>query len=421
MSRYRFFMNRYRGLGFILSLFVYMGCPNNPSLSPCNSECKRGFICDLGQGICLPQEHRKFDGEIIGRAFDLTIGLNEIYISGQNDAGEIIVSKYTNKAFSDTRVLFSAKLPLGKRTQIDATEKSIAVVWREGQSYIFAHREFKAPPSNWSYTKVKANAPYLATEDFSLTHQQDSFVLVFRDGKNILKSLRIHEEKRVREEKNAEVEVVDIGNARKDVGCKESVPSLGFDITTTRYNDEIIAAYFDERCANLRIARRKNSAWKSSVVDDGNRAGAFFRVGGHPALVVNNEGTVFVSYQNLDEKSLSLAFEEKGRFVKEIIDNGATLDVFARRVFHRVGEHSDLLVLPNKKYVVYYDATHQSLRFSSYINAEWKTRTINEGPFIVGMNSKLIYLKDQIYIFAEKITSSETGLKSSLFVTEFEE
>ncbi len=404
-------MNSKLGLVLWASLLALnISCLESPTLKQCVPECSRGTICNEADGLCVRTTQKTFTGNISGRAFDLIPTKDTIFLSAQNDSGSILVSEFSESVFSNNVIIADFENNIARKTAIDANDTTLVVAWRESDRYVVAFREIRRSRVAWQFQALAG--VYRASDDFDLVHVGGRFSLVFRDLAGGVSAL----DSEVLENQNWSLTSVDDGRQQVSPTCESS--SVGFDLSAISREGQLLVAYHDRSCGVLKIARKEKGEWNASVVDAGDLSTRAQNVGRQPALAVNDEGEVNISYLS-GENTLLFSAEKEGSFEREIVDDGKNTDVLSREVLNQVGAFSSILAIDQSTKIVYFDGTEQRLLLAKKTDGNWELEPLLEGLFIVGMNSKIVNFGNTDWVFSEKL-EREVDFVSTLIAIELE-
>ena len=409
-----FFMNRFLSYAALI-LCLLSACLDAPLDRSCSPACSRGQVCNEATLSCARVNQKKFTGNISGRAFDAVSVNDRVFVSAQNERGDIIVSEFSGSSLKNSVVLAEFENNRTRKTVIDANDTTLVLAWREGEKYIVASREIDRSRTLWNFQIAQGS--YRATDDFDILHVGDAFSLIFRDsseGMFIIKSEVLEEEKWRLKPIEAKTQNIPL--------CENSDP--GFDIDVLARSGALLVAFQDRGCGVLMLLRREKNIWVSSIVDDGRsgRTGKM-RVGRHPSLSITEEGGIYIAYTDSENK-LRLAREKDGLFERISVDDGKNTDTLSREVQNHVGAFSSIKSQDQNTKIAYYDGTEQRLLLAQSEGELWKISVVEEGDFIVGMNSKLLSFSNRDWVLTEKLQSAPVGdsggptLTSSLVVIE---
>lgn len=387
---------------------VNMSCFDSPTSKQCLPQCSRGSICNEVDGLCVQVNQKRFDGNLSGRAFDLVAAQDRIFLSAQNKSGSILVSEFRESVFSNNVILADFENNVVRKTSIDANDTKLVILWREGDRYVIAFREIFRSRLSWKFQTIEGI--YRASDDFDLVHVGANFSIIFRDLSGGVFAL----DSDILEKQNWSLESVDDGSQKVGPNCESS--EVGFDLSAMNREGQLLAAYHDQGCGALKLARKEKGLWTTSVVDAGNFSTKIIDVGQQPALSVNDEGAVKISYLS-SENTLLFSSENEGSFERDIVDDGKNTDVLSREVLNHVGAFSSILATDQRTRIVYFDGTDQRLLLASKQEEGWSLKPLLEGPFVVGMNSKIVNFGNADWAFSEKL-ERDIGFVSTLIAIE---
>jgi hypothetical protein len=158
--------------------------------------------------------------------------------------------------------------------------------------------------------------------------------------------------------------------------------SLAFDP-----QDEPAISYYDAHELSLKLARRSHGAWSIETVDGAGNADAMQavvesaaaagpapdpgedvpNVGLYSSLAFDRQGRAFISYQDVANADLKVAFQQDGAWRLEVVDAEGD-----------VGEHTSLkLDAGGNPSVAYYDLQNGALKFAERHAGAWHTEAVD--------------------------------------------
>lgn len=409
------------------------GCPNSNG-DACPEECPRGFRCDEASATCVPDALPRYERALPGRAVRAAAAAARVWTASLDPAdGALVVTEFADGLQPDARILTTFDSTTDRRLSIDASGRRVAVAWLGAQNhYEIALRDIPGSHAEWRFLTVDAppGESYAGTSDFDLEIVGDaSLALAFRDRDGTLRFLRADGEA-----SPWTVELVDDGGTTDDgVTCPEELRGggadggVGHDPDLAVFESEVVVAYQDADCGDLRIARQGDQRWAISAIDTGDPSADASAtrgfVGRWPSIAFGPGGIVAVAYHDVSGGRLMYAVEDAGRFDVQTVDPGVELDAFSRQSKRVVGAWAKLSFdSSSRPTITYFDGTAANVKLARRAGTSDWTLQILEGDGAVG------FFADHVVdstrgrtVFAERLGPGGSGLSSELVVIEEEQ
>ena len=336
------------GIFLVLAATAASACFDSP-VPRCPVECERGFQCDPVTRSCVEAPLPQYARQLPGRGLRLAAVEDELFVASVDVSdGALVVTRIA--ASNDARIIATPPLERDRRLGLDASASLVAVAWLNAQNhYELAWRTRASDHAVWAFQTLRPpDGDYTGTQDFDIALRAESAVaLVFRDTQGRARALLADAPDDV-----WRLEMVDDGGTTEDgVACPETLrevqpaAGVGYDPSVAARSGQLVTAYYDADCGDLRLARRVSGQWSVTVVDTGDLATDPTRrglVGRWPSLGFDPAGALTVAYHDVSRGRLMFAQEREGRFATEVVDDGLVIDNFARERNNLVGAFASL-------------------------------------------------------------------------------
>jgi hypothetical protein len=184
---------------------------------------------------------------------------------------------------------------------------------------------------------------------------------------------------------------------------------------------ELLVAYQDADCEDLRVARKGDVEWVVGIVDRGasldTPSNGFSATGRWPSIALFDD-RIGISYQDFTLGRLMFAQSSPQGFSIEVVDPGVGLDLFSKRPKKIVGAFSHLSFdAQGSPLISYFDGTETALmtaRAPARAPRTWSARArLTEG--LVGLFASHVRLSSgSVQFVCEQLTPSTLGVQSEL-------
>lgn len=387
--------------------------------------------CDPASATCVPAPLPRYERPLPGRAARITSAAAHVWVASLDTAdGAIVVTEIDQDGTRNPRVVATPSNRSDRRLAINASGRLLAVAWLTASGrYDLAYRSLPGPHATWNFTTVEpaSGESYFGTEDFDLAVVEDrGLAIAFRDRDRTLRVLTTDEPLG-----GWTVETADDGGPTDDgIICPDErrqvdpAQGVGRDPDVTSRGEQVIVAYQDIDCGDLRLARRGEQRWTVSSVDTGDlsvegASRAF--VGRWPSIAFNPAGEAAIAYQDVSRGRLMLADEENGVFATEVVDAGIAIDAFSRERKNIVGAFATLtLDDASTATITYFDATTGDLRLARRDGngGDWSRVTLANSGAVGFFADHTLEAGLGRFVVAERLTPSGTGFTSELVIVE---
>jgi hypothetical protein len=420
-------------LAALLAVAALSGCPNSNGPS-CPEECPRGFRCDETSGTCIPDTLPRYERPLPGRAVRATAAAARVWTASIDPADRgLIVTEFSDSEEPDARILATLPPTAQPHLAIDASGRRVAVAWLGEQNhYEIALRDIPGSNAQWRFLTVDAPAgdSYAGTTDFDLEVVGDeALALAFRDRNRTLRFLQTDGE-----DSPWSVETIDDGGTTDDgVTCPQELRAeaedggVGHEPDLAVYETEVVVAYQDADCGDLRLARRGDQRWAIAGVDTGapsaDASATRGFVGRWPSVAFGPGGIVAIAYHDVSGGRLLYAVEDSGRFDIQTIDAGVELDEFSRETKHVVGGWARLSFDPSSvPTITYFDGTASNLKIARRAGtSEWTLRVLKSDGAVGFFADHVVDADGGRTVVGERIRPGGSGVTSELIVVEDEQ
>jgi hypothetical protein len=233
-----------------------------------------------------------------------------------------------------------------KRVALAAQGDAVAVAWVSAAGQLrIATRRLGAAATDWLVEDITASAeaPFTLVPSehlaLGLSPSGEQFLLVHDAGRRALVALRRVPGAAWR------MEIVDdgLGSGLESCPVEQRVTTrrgLGLEPALLIAGQQVVVAYHDADCGDLRVARRGQARWLVTVVDDGTDLAAqpsLGITGRFPSIALSPLGVITLAYQDASRGRLMFAALDGDTITRQIVDTGVTLDPQGKRRREVVG------------------------------------------------------------------------------------
>ena len=407
------------------ALVAFSGCPDNPSLR-CPEECDRGFEGDPVSRSCVEAPRPVFRDALPGRALATTNLGDTIWVAAVDESDGSLVAGELRPGAGETESRVIATIPRSddRRLAIEASDSIVVLAWLNASGqYDLAWRDVAGSHAVWRFATVGGD--YAGSDDFAVAVRADDGVaLLFRDRERVVRVANADSPSGP-----WQLETVDAGGVTDDnIACPEELRrdapavGVGFDPAIIARGGQLVAAYYDADCGDLRVARRQASQWSVVVADTGDSSQAGDRgfTGRWPSLTYDPSGVLGIAYHDMSRGQLMFATEQDDRFAVEVVDTGIEVDAFSRERRQIVGAFADAWTdAEGTTSIVYLDGSNADLMLATReVGDEWTSRTL-VGTGAVGFHAGIAGTTSLgRYATAERVTPSADGIQSEFVLIE---
>jgi hypothetical protein len=414
------------------------GCDNGGS-DACDPACTSGEVCDSSTGECVPVRLNRFEGDVPGRGLSMTELDNRVFLATIDPRnGYLLVGDLTESG-PRMYILRQFQRVADKSVAMAANSELVLVGWLadDGRYRLATHRR-DGEADRWRTVSGQGafDLAYDATDDFDVAADNvGALHLIFRDGEDArAKHLSVDPDGNwtlQTVDPTPTEDMPDEEASARERTCPDGTEitpgeGLGFDPALLVRGSDLLAAYHDRDCGDLRLARLLEDGWAASTVDRGGLGvtpGASGGVTGrYPSLAADNSGRIALAYHDVSRSRLVFAFQRNGEFLFEVADGGFEVDEFSQRRKHLVGPFASLVFDDeNRPWIAYMDSTETTLKLAQRTatlseQGQWVLRTVDvSAP--TGFSSQLA----GGVVGAESLTPSESGFASQLDLVEIDE
>jgi hypothetical protein len=325
-----------------------------------------------------------------------------------------------------------------KRLGLASRGDQVALVWVSAAGQLqLATRRLGAQATPWVVEPVQgsADAPITLTPSEELAvglgEGGEQYILVHDPTRRGLVALRRIAGSTWR------LEIVDDGLGSGLESCPVEVRQtvrrgLGFQPALLVAGREVIAAYHDADCGDLRVARRGEARWLVTVVDAGDDLSAQPSqdiTGRFPSLALSPQGVLAVSYQDASRGRLMFAAIAGDVITRQIVDSGTTLDAQGKRRREVVGAFTATSFDRQGRVVVsHFNATQTEVLVIRGLDTpgaqpiRWSSPSVIMGEqALAGFHATHLYDRDGgLLVAGERLDVSSGSLVSSIILREEE-
>lgn len=402
------------------------GCDCTSGQSACTPACGVGFVCDEDARVCVSTQLDLYELAMPGRGAQIV----------QTQQGPLVAaiaptqrSVIINPPADAPRLLAQDVRAGSSNLELAQGPQQTLVLWINSQgSYTLAEHTGDDFSRNWRVGPLPMPAPSAASDDADVAVAIDGSVhVVARDTST---GSLVHLWRPSPEEPWSR-EVVDDGRTKLAPDpCPQTTrtqqsqgvgrePSL-----LAAPSGELVVAYQDADCGDLRVARKGDVEWVVGLVDRGvslDAQGGFSVTGRWPSLALFDD-RIGISYQDFTLGRLMFAQSSAQGFDIEVVDPGVGLDLFSKRPKKIVGAFTHLSFdAQGAPLISYFDATDTALmtaRAGARSPRTWTLRArASEG--LVGFFATHARLDSgSVQFVCEQLTPSDQGVQSALLSIE---
>lgn len=323
-----------------------------------------------------------------------------------------------------------------RRIALTGSGDQVALAWRDDEGALrLATRRLGQSPTDWLVERVEASADapftFTASDDLAIAlgASGEQLLLVRDPTRRGLIALRRIPGSSWR------LELVDDGLGSGLESCpvelrQDTRRGLGFMPALLASGREVVAAYHDADCGDLRIARRGEARWLVTVVDTGDDPAAQPSegiTGRFPSLAISPLGVLTIAYQDASRGRLMFAAINGEVITRQIVDPGTTLDPQGKRRREVVGAFTaSSFDRQGRAVISHLNATQTEVLVVRGLDApgaqpiRWSSPTVLLGErTLAGFHATHLYAEDGgLLVAAEQLDVVDGQLVSTLALRE---
>ncbi len=416
---------------------LFAGCDPSGD-GECDPACNSGEVCNRVSGECVPVRLTRFEGDVPGRNLSMASNGDRIYLGTLDPQNGYLLVGTLADATPRMYILRQFQTVRDKSLAMATNGEMVVVAWLDDDDrYRFATHRHDGEADRWRSIPLEGatGLDYSGTSDFDVAIDgSNTLHLVFRDAQRLLpRQIWVDERDRWsihtidnRTESTAAGDDSALHQSCPDGADAQTNAGLGYDPDVLVRGSDVLAAYHDRDCGDLRLARRVEDGWAAVAIDQGKLTASSTAetgiTGRYPSIAFDADGRLALAYHDVTRSRLVFAFQRNGEFQIEEVDEGAVVEAFSRRK-HLVGPFASLTFDSEERpWIAYMDATTTSIKLAHRDAplddaGSWEVISVTELEAPTGF---FIDLEDGV-IGAESLRPTENGFDSRLDIHDVEE
>lgn len=374
-------------IGLCLTTLL-LGCPDNTTQTTCVPACALGDICDQETRVCVPARIERFEGELPGRYAQVIAVQNTVFYAGiEEQTNRIVAGTLTE---TDHNAVILATIPRPRQLRM-ATEGSRVVIAWFGADGRIATATRTLDSERWAFEVADSAVPPSSFAQFDIALFQNELLIAFQATDRTLRLLRKSSFASPGDATWRLEDVDDGRDADNGFSCPETLRrtrtpgGVGVSPRLLPGAPNMLIAYLDDDCGDLRLAQRFDDGWTIDVVDPGaaESTDSRGRIGPHIDIARAPNNQVGIAYHDEGMSALKYATLVERGYAIGIPDAGYTLDQLARETKIVVGLFPSLhFTNRNEPMIAYTDGSQGRVRITEKPEGatEWTSRTVFSTP-----------------------------------------
>lgn len=382
----------------------------------CSRDCAPGQPCPAAEA-CEADDLPTFDGDPPGFAAALAAGEDALYLASIDPVTRSLLVGAVAEDGPRLHVVHEFQRLVDPHIALAANAGEVALAWlHDDGHYRLAQRPQDGPAARWTIRRFAGSSEraYAGSRDFDLAIDNAGAThLAFRDARaGDLTHLLV-------DPSGAwSLSTIDASPTLDDESCPDGAlrsraTGVGHDPALLSRGSDLLVAYQDRSCGDLKLARRLENTWAASTTARGAPT-----TGGHPDIAVDSAGNIGLAFRDVSRARLVFAFQDDGEFRFEIVDDGVVVDEFSQRRKHLVGHFASLVFDDDDiPWIAYMNSTTSTLMIaerSSIANrdGDWSRRPLDAAA-PVGFSATLVESPEaRLSLSAEAVRPSDQGVSS---------
>lgn len=376
----------FTAIGLVLGS-VLLGCPDNTTQNTCVPACELGDICDPETRVCVPARIERFEGELPGRYAQVIALQNTIFYAGVEERTNRIIAGTLTE--SDHNAVILATIPRPRQIRMAAEGPRVVLAWLGANGRI-ATATRTLDSERWTFEVPQSPIGPSSFAEFDIALSGGELFIAFQATDRTLKLLRKSNFAQTTDDPWRIEDVDDGRTSDNGYTCPDALRrtrtpgGVGVSPRLLAGAPNLLIAYLDDDCGDLRLAQRFDEGWTVDVVDpgapDGETRG---RIGPHIDIARAPNGQVAIAYHDEGLSALKYATLIGRGFALSVPDAGYTLDALARETKTVVGLFPALhFTTRNEPMIAYTNGSEGRVRITEKTEGatEWTSRTVFSTP-----------------------------------------